>query len=101
MSESSHAPWGIEDNDILSTTTERPDDYWDREFTIPIVWHIVKNYISTRLPRRHEEVRSCKAESVRWDDPAEITAFYWHESVHDGASSLGLGLGGLGAWAEV
>ena len=24
--ESSHAPWGIEDNDILSTTTELPDD---------------------------------------------------------------------------
>jgi hypothetical protein len=99
-SDSSHAPWGIEDNDILSTSTEIPDDYWDREFTIPIVWHIVKNYITTRLPRRtQDDVRSCKEERIgRWDD--EGTGFFWHESV-DGASSLGLGLGGLGTWAEV
>lgn len=34
-----------------------------------------------------------------WDDGDE-RAFYWHESV-DGASSAGLGLGGLGPWAEV
>ena len=73
--ESSHAPWGIEDNDVLSTSTEVPDDYWDREFTIPIVWHIVKKFISTRLPHKvqHSEdtVRSCKEESIhgRWDDP--------------------------------
>lgn len=106
--ESSHAPWGIEDNDILSTSTETPDDYWDREFTIPIVWHIVKNFISSRLSRsehQHSEdttVRSCKEESVhgRWDDPGEERGYYWHESV-DGASSLGLGLGGQGTWAEV
>lgn len=104
--ESSHAPWGIEENDILSASTEVPDDYWDREFTIPIVWHIVKNFISTRLPRRHKHsedtVRSCKEESIygRWDDPGEEARYYWHESV-DGASSLGLGLGGLGTWAEV
>ena len=103
--ESSHAPWGIEDNDVLSTSTEVPDDYWDREFTLPIVWHIVKNFISTRLPhkrqRTEDAVRSCKEESVhgRWDDPGE-RGYYWHESV-DGASSLGLGLGGLGTWAEV
>src|SRR5215471_11534365 len=99
--ESSHAPWGIEDNDVLSTSTEVPDDYWDREFTLPIVWHIVKNFISTRLPRKaqrsEDTVRSCKEESLhgRWDDPDEIRGYYWHESV-DGASSLGLGLGGLG-----
>ena len=106
--ESSHAPWGIEDNDILSTSTEIPDDYWDRELTIPIVWHIVKNFISTRLPTRHQQdrledtaVRSCKEESLRWDDPGdENRGYYWHESV-DGASSVGLGLGGLGTWAEV
>jgi hypothetical protein len=104
--ESSHAAWGIEDNDILSTTTEVPDDYWDREFTIPLVWHLVKNFISRRLPTRErsrseEGVTSCKKESIhgRWDDPDE-RGFYWHESV-DGASSLGLGLGGLGTWAEV
>ena len=103
--EFSHAPWGIEDNDLVSTSTEVPDDYWDREFTLPIVWHIVKNFISTRLPhkRQHPEdtVRSCKEESVhgRWDDPGE-RGYYWHESV-DGASSLGMGLGGLGTWAEV
>lgn len=101
--ESSHAPWGIEDNDVLSATTELPDDYWDREFTIPIVWHLVKNFISARLPRRQrteETVRSCKEESVhsRWDDPED--RYYWHESV-DGASSLGLGLTGMGTWAEV
>jgi hypothetical protein len=48
-----------------------------------------------------DPIRSCKEESVgQWDDPADGTAFYWHESV-DGASSLGLGLGGLGTWAEV
>ena len=106
--ESSHAPWGIEDNDILSTSTEIPDDYWDRELTIPLVWHIVKNFISTRLPTRHQPerfedtvVRSCKGESFKWDDPGdESRGYYWHESV-DGASSVGLGLGGLGAWAEV
>jgi hypothetical protein len=103
--ESSHAAWGIEDNDILSTSTEVPDDYWDREITIPLVWHLVKNFISRRLPTRErsrsEGVRSCKEESIRgrWDDPDE-RGYYWHESV-DGASSLGLGLGGLGAWAEV
>jgi hypothetical protein len=101
--DSSHAPWGIEDNDVLSTSgTELPDDYWDREFTIPIVWHLVKNFISARFPLgRHtaEEGRSCKEESVhsRWDEPEE--RYYWHESV-DGASSLGLGLG-TGHWAEV
>lgn len=102
-SESSHAPWGIEDVDILSTSTEIPDDYWDREFTVPLVWHIVKNYISTRIPRRLADhtIRSCKEESVgQWDDPVDGAAFYWHESV-DGASSLGLGLGGSGTWAEV
>lgn len=105
MTESSHAPWGIEDNDVLSTSTEVPDDYWDREFTFPIVWHIVKNFVSTRLPhkrkRSEDALRSCKEESVhgRWDDPEE-RGYYWHESV-DGASSLGLGLGGLGTWAEV
>jgi hypothetical protein len=112
--ESSHAPWGIEDSDILSTSTEIPDDYWDREFTIPIVWHIVKKFISTRLTRQqHSEdggVRSCKEESVhggRWDGNPTVSVaggeergYYWHESV-DGASSLGLGLGGLGTWAEV
>jgi len=100
--DSSHAPWGIEDNDVLSTTTEVPDDYWEREFTIPIVWHLVKNFISARFPgrQRTEEVRSCKEESVhsRWDDPEE--RYYWHESI-DGASSLGVGLGGTGHWAEV
>jgi hypothetical protein len=110
LTESSHAPWGIEDNDILSTSTELPDDYWDREFTIPIVWHIVKNFISSRISRRsrqhsgEETIRSCKEESFHragWDDPGEERGgYYWHESV-DGASSLGLGLGGLGAWAEV
>jgi hypothetical protein len=106
--ESSHAPWGIEDNDILSTTTELPDDYWDRELTIPLVWHLVKNFISSRLPRRQtveetvQTVRSCKEESVRgrWDEDFGDERYYWHESV-DGASSLGLGLGGLGTWAEV
>src|SRR5579859_571040 len=103
--DSSHAPWGIEENDILSRSTELPDDYWDRELTIPLVWHLVKNYISARLPVRTQEAppmgASCKEESIRgrWDDPAE-TGYYWHESV-DGASSLGLGLGGLGTWAEV
>lgn len=107
--DSSHAPWGIEDNDVLSTTTttataELPDDYWDREFTIPIVWHLVKNFISARFPLgRHTTEdhvqRSCKEESVhsRWDEPEE--RYYWHESI-DGASSLGLGLG-TGHWAEV
>jgi len=106
--ESSHAPWGIEDNDILSTSTEIADDYWDRELTIPLVWHIVKNFISNRLPTRHQQdrledtaVRSCKEESLRWDDPGdESRGYYWHESV-DGASSVGLGLGGQGTWAEV
>lgn len=106
--ESSHAPWGIEDNDVLSTSTEIAEDYWDRELTLPLVWHIVKNFISTRLPARQQQerledtgVRSCKEESLRWDDPGdESRAYYWHESV-DGASSVGLGLGGLGTWAEV
>ena len=106
--ESFHAPWGIEDKDILSTSTEIPDDYWDRELTIPLVWHIVKNFIATRLPTRHQPelledtaVRTCKEESLRWDDPGdESRGYYWHESV-DGASSVGLGLGGLGTWAEV
>jgi len=97
-----HAAWGIEDNDILSTSTEVAEDYWDRELTIPLVWHLFKNFITTRLPRQQtQEARSCKEESVksRWDDGDE-RVFYWHESV-DGASSAGLGLGGLGAWAEV
>ena len=30
----------------------------------------------------------------------EEARYYWHESI-DGASGLGLGLGGLGTWAEV
>jgi hypothetical protein len=106
ITDSSHAPWGIEDNDILSTSTELPDDYWDRELTIPLVWHIVKRFISARLPNlQHNEdttARSCKEESVYglWDDPGDERPYYWHESV-DGASSTGLGLGGLGTWGEV
>ena len=101
-SHTDHAAWGIEDNDILSTSTEVADDYWDRELTLPLVWHLFKSFITTRLPlqQSQEKTRSCKAESVtRWDDGDE-RAFYWHESI-DGASSAGLGLGGMGAWAEV
>lgn len=99
-SEPLHAPWGIEDNDIFSPTAELPDDYWDRELTIPIVWHIVKNYISSRLPGWNTEgMRGCKEESVHWEE--EERSYYWHESV-DGVSSLGLGLSGMhGTWAEV
>jgi hypothetical protein len=129
--ESSHAPWGIEENDILSTATTEilSDDYWDRELTIPLVWHIVKKFISSRLPgtsspRSRQTAaplvtedgagsvasgipRSCKEESVmgsRLEDRVSLEerpGYYWHESV-DGASSLGLGLGGhQGHWAEV
>jgi hypothetical protein len=40
----------------------------------------------------------------RWEDHVSLEdrpGYYWHESV-DGASSLGLGLGGhQGHWAEV
>jgi len=120
--ESSHAPWGIEENDILSTSASEylSDDYWDRELTIPLVWHIVKNFISSRLsgsPSRSRQQsedlpasgipRSCKEESAmgsRWEDRVSLedrAGYYWHESV-DGASSLALGLGGhQGHWAEV
>jgi hypothetical protein len=104
QSDMPHPPWGIDD-DGISSSAEHPDDYWDREITLPIVWHLVKNFISAKLPSRFSEedgaqtMRSCKEESVhsRWDEPEE--RYYWHESI-DGASSVGLG-GIMGHWGEV